>query len=86
MLIDTTRLAVRTRRRPVRSGAAGLVGTLCDVEQSGGLRGHEAWVRVDGELWRAVSGGALRPGQTVRVVGRSGLTLEVVPADGKENV
>ena len=82
----TTRLALRTRRRPVTSGAAGLVGTLCSVEQSGGLRGHEAWVRVEGELWRAVSGGALRPGQTVRVVGRSGLTLEVVPADGgKEN-
>ncbi len=86
LLFATTRLALRTRRRPVTSGAAGLVGTLCTVEQSGGLRGHEAWVRVEGELWRAVSGGELRLGQTVRVVGRSGLTLEVVPADSdKEN-
>jgi membrane-bound serine protease (ClpP class) len=84
LLFATARLALRTRRRPVTSGAAGLVGALCTVERAGQLRGHEAWVRVEGELWRAVSSAVLRPGQTVRVVGRSGLTLEVVPAAGKE--
>lgn len=85
LLFATARLALRTRRRPVTSGAAGLVGLLATVERVGQLRGHEAWVRVEGELWRAVSSAALRPEQTVRVVGRSGLTLEVVPANGKDS-
>jgi len=84
LLFASARLALRTRRRPVTSGAAGLVGGLGTVERVGRLRGHEAWVRIDGELWRAVSSAVLLPEQTVRVVGRSGLTLEVVPANGKE--
>jgi membrane-bound serine protease (ClpP class) len=85
LLFATARLALRTRRRPVTSGAAGLVGLLATVERVGQLRGHEAWVRIEGELWRAVSSAVLRPEQTVRVVGRSGLTLEVVPANGKDS-
>lgn len=85
LLFATARLALRTRRRPVTSGAAGLIGLLATVERVGQLRGHEAWVRVEGELWRAVSSAVLRPEQTVRVVGRSGLTLEVVPANGKDS-
>lgn len=82
LLFGTVRLALKTRRRPVTSGAAGLVGTLCTVERGGQRRPHEAWVRVEGELWRAISSTPLSPEQTVRIVGRSGLTLEVVPVVG----
>lgn len=81
LLFAIARLAIRTRRRPVRSGAAAMVGALCTVERVGQRRGHEAWVRVEGELWRAISSAVLRPEQTVRVIKRDGLTLEVVPVD-----
>ncbi|MGI4844290.1 MAG: NfeD family protein [Janthinobacterium lividum] len=81
LLFGTVRLALRTRRRPVRSGAASLIGTLCTVEQVGERRANEAWVKVEGELWHAVSSTPLREAQTVRIVGRSGLRLEVVPAE-----
>jgi membrane-bound serine protease (ClpP class) len=81
LLFGTVRLALRTRRRPVRSGAASLIGTLCTVEQVGERRANEAWVKVEGELWRAISSTPLRQEQTVRIVGRTGLQLEVVPVE-----
>lgn len=81
LLFGTVRLALKTRRRPVTSGAAGLVGALVTVEQVGERRAHEGWVRAEGELWHAISSTPLRPLQTVRIVGRSGLTLEVVALD-----
>lgn len=81
LLFGTVRLALRTRRRPVRSGAASLVGTLCTVEQVGERRANEAWVKVEGELWRAICSTPLRQAQTVRIVGRNGLHLEVVPIE-----
>jgi membrane-bound serine protease (ClpP class) len=81
LLFGTVRLALKTRRRPVRSGAASLIGTLCTVEQLGERRANEAWVKVEGELWHAISSTPLRQAQTVRIVGRSGLRLEVVPVE-----
>lgn len=85
LLFGTARLAVKTRRRPVTSGAAGLVGALCTVERSARRHPHEAWVRVEGELWRAIGSAPLSLGQTVRIVGRSGLTLEVVPVNDQHD-
>lgn len=79
ILFGTARLALRTRRRPVTSGAASLIGSLCAVENVAARNVREGWVRIEGELWRAVSVEPLHPSQTVRVVGRAGLTLEVVP-------
>lgn len=84
-LFATVRLAIKTRRRPVASGAAAMIGTVCTVEQAKPRRPHEAWVRIDGELWQAISSAPLQQDQTVRVVGRTGLRLEVVPADGPVN-
>ena len=81
LLFGTVRLALKTRRRPVTSGAAGLVGALCTVERTDARQAHAAWVRVDGELWQAISSAELAPDQTVRIVGRCGLRLEVVPAN-----
>ena len=81
LLFGTAHLALKTRRRPVASGAAAMIGMLCSVERHDAARPHEGWVRVEGELWHAISAAPLHPAQTVRIVGRAGLVLEVLPVD-----
>lgn len=69
-------LAVRARRRPVRTGAEEMIGSTGEVvswtEQQGS-------VLVHGEIWTARSGSGVAKGQRVRVVNRTGLTLTVEP-------
>ncbi|HJZ30970.1 MAG TPA: nodulation protein NfeD [Hyphomicrobiaceae bacterium] len=67
-------LAMRARRRPVRTGPEDLIGSTGKVVDWAQDRGH---ILVLGETWAAQSGHDLARGQQVRVVGRSGLTLEV---------
>jgi len=86
LLIGTARLALATRRRPLSSGDATLIGATATVEKVAQAGGHAGWIRIEGELWQAASGLPLRPSQTVRVVGRKGLTLEVVPIDPSQGV
>jgi membrane-bound serine protease (ClpP class) len=81
LLFGTARLALATRRRPVTSGAAALIGATARVESVARAGGREGWIRIEGELWQAASGLPLSQSQTVRVVGRKGLTLEVVPIE-----
>jgi membrane-bound serine protease (ClpP class) len=81
LLFGTARLALATRRRPVTSGAAGLIGATARVERVAHGGDREGWIRIEGELWQAASGLPLSQSQTVRVVGRKGLTLQVVPID-----
>jgi membrane-bound serine protease (ClpP class) len=81
LLCGTARLALATRRRPVTSGAAGLIGSTAEVETVAPDGGHQGWIRIEGELWHAACALPLRRAQTVKVVGRKGLTLEVVPLD-----
>jgi membrane-bound serine protease (ClpP class) len=81
LLFGTARLALATRRRPVTSGAAGLIGATARVERVAHGGDREGWIRIEGELWQAASGLPLSQSQTVRVVGRKGLTLQVVPVD-----
>jgi membrane-bound serine protease (ClpP class) len=85
LLIGTARLALAARRRPVTAGAATLIGALARVESVAGGGRREAWVRVEGEIWQAVSSLPLAPAQAVKIVGRKGLTLEVVPVDNAAN-
>src|SRR5262245_17054891 len=67
--------AVRARRRPVRTGAEEMIGSMGKVVDWAQDRGH---VLVCGETWAARSSqDRLAKGQKVRVVGRTGLTLEV---------
>jgi membrane-bound serine protease (ClpP class) len=70
-------LLVRARRRPLQSGAAELIGLQGQVL---GCTGREGFALIQGELWRARAVQPLQPGQTVRVVGRDGLTLLVEAA------
>ena len=64
-----------SQRRAVQVGAEALLGKVVQVAEECNPYGH---IRVQGELWRAqCAEGALR-GDHVRIVGRDGLTLEVV--------
>ena len=72
---------VRATRLPPQSGAERLIGlegvALTDLNPDG-------QVRVDLETWSAVGvEGPIRAGERVRVVGVSGVHLEVVPAQGE---
>jgi membrane-bound serine protease (ClpP class) len=69
-------MALRARRRPVVSGAEELIGAPGEVLV---VDGGGAWALVHGERWRIASAETLRPGQSVRVLGRRGLTLDVRP-------
>jgi membrane-bound serine protease (ClpP class) len=81
LLAGTVRLALAARRRPLASGATTLIGATATVENVAPGGDYAGWVRIEGELWQAASGQPLFRQQTVRVVGRKGLTLEVVPID-----
>lgn len=70
-------LAMRARRRPVVSGRDLLLAGNGKVIDWSGEAGR---VRIQGEIWQAVGGANLRPGQPVRVAGVNGLTLSVEPA------
>ncbi len=66
----------RAHRRPVASGAEHLVGAEARVLE---WHGREGFVWAEGERWQARSEGAHKPGQTVRIKGLRGLTVEVAP-------
>jgi membrane-bound serine protease (ClpP class) len=68
--------AMRARKRPVVSGSEQLVGSV-GVMLDGA--GSEGWARVHSEQWRVRSMEPLAPGQRVRVTGKDGLVLSVVP-------
>ncbi|MES2536820.1 MAG: nodulation protein NfeD [Pseudomonadota bacterium] len=68
-------VAMKTRRRAVVGDE--IIGSLAQVvDDTPGAR----WAHIHGETWRIDSQSALHRGQKVRVVARSGLVLEVVPA------
>ncbi|MDN0082997.1 nodulation protein NfeD [Crenobacter sp. SG2305] len=74
-------MVLKSRRRPVVSGGEQLAhqgGELLD-DLSGGAA--EGWALVQGERWRVRSAMPLLRGSRVRVVGRDGLVLIVVPDD-----
>jgi len=74
----TAQVALRTRRRPAPGVTAGLEGEIAEML---GDAVREGWANVGGETWRVVSDTPLRDRQRVRVVGRSGRVLRVVPFD-----
>jgi membrane-bound serine protease (ClpP class) len=62
--------AISVRRAPVRVGPQDIVGMEGEARPGG-------QVFVRGELWRARSDEAIRPGDRVRVAALDGLTLDV---------
>jgi membrane-bound serine protease (ClpP class) len=77
LVIATVGVALRTRRR----AAVGdhLVGGPAEMLDA--TSGGEGWANAGGETWRVVSPVPLGRGQAVRIVGRKGAALEVVPID-----
>ncbi len=65
------------QRRRVESGTAGMVGRRASVVER---VAPDGWVRVDGELWRAVSESPVDAGEEVEITGVDGLTVRVRPS------
>ncbi len=76
LLLGIVSFAVRARRRPVVSGAEGLLRERAEAIESFDRRGL---VRVHGEVWTAVTRVPVLEGQRLRIVRVTGLTLEVEP-------
>lgn len=71
------------RRRPVTTGSEALVGARGEAREE---LAPEGLVFVRGALWKAVASNSPIPaGSEVRVVGRKGLQLQVVPDDTGPN-
>jgi len=76
-------MAIRSRRRAVVSGSEQLIGAV--GEALGGFP-EDGSVHLRGEVWTARSTVPIAAGQRVRVVGREGLTLVVLPLSPTEEV
>jgi membrane-bound serine protease (ClpP class) len=81
LLVFVVGMAIQARRRPVVSGAEELMAATGLAVS--GFPGPGS-VRLHGEIWSARSEVAIRPGQLVRVTGREGLVLLVVPATNQK--
>jgi len=68
------RLAIRARRSKVTTGVSGMIGLTGRAETAIAPEGK---IFVRGELWRARSQMSIAPGESVRVTGVNGLTLDV---------
>ncbi|MBP0594309.1 nodulation protein NfeD [Paraburkholderia sp. LEh10] len=96
-------MVLRSRRRPVVTGAEAIIGSVgvvlddglniadaadpadgkTDSQRDSLLHGEPervGWARVHGERWRVCCTAPLAAGHAVRVTGRRGLMLTVVPA------
>ncbi|MFC7515878.1 nodulation protein NfeD [Herbaspirillum sp. GCM10030257] len=82
-LVGIATLAVKTRRLSAPRNPDRIVGSVAEVIDAD-VAANEAWAQIHGEIWRVVSTVPLHRSQKVRVVARTGLTLEVVPAGHPE--
>jgi membrane-bound serine protease (ClpP class) len=78
LFIGVIGYAVRSRHRPVVSGAEEMIGAIGESLEDFQDRGR---IRVHSESWVAQSDRPVRKGERVRVVAMDGLTLKVTEAD-----
>lgn len=78
LFIGVIGYAVKTRRRPVVSGAEEMVGAMGEALEDFDARGR---ILVHSESWVAQTDHPIRKGARVRVVAMDGLTLKVEEAD-----
>ena len=74
ILTVMVRLAIRARRSKVTTGTSGMIGLTGRAETAIAPEGK---IFVRGELWRARSQMSIASGESVRVTGVHGLTLDV---------
>jgi membrane protein implicated in regulation of membrane protease activity len=72
-------LAIRAMRRPLKSGAETLIHTTGEVI---GKADGMFQVRVGNEIWYAVCGEELQPGDHIEVTGFEAMRLKVCRVDG----
>lgn len=65
---------IKSMRRPVVTGKEGLIGQTVEITDMSGHTGH---VRIQGELWRAVSDDILHAGDKAVILDVEKLTLRV---------
>ena len=78
VMVFAVGLALKARKRPVRTGSEELVGSVGQVLADCNGTG---WAHVHGETWRIACPRPLAKGAKVRVRSMEGLTLEVEPAN-----
>ena len=71
-------MAIKARRRPVVSGSEQLIGSTGIARQD---FTHQGTVSTHSETWQAITRTPIHKGQTVRITGIDGLTLEVEPIE-----
>ncbi len=81
LLFFVAGMAIKSHRRPVVSGREEMLASSAVVVDDFTDEGE---VRVHGEIWRARAQQPLRKDQRVRVAGRQGLILDVIPMDKEE--
>jgi membrane-bound serine protease (ClpP class) len=72
-------MSLRTHRRKVTTGEAGLRGETGTAKTEVGPKGGTVFVH--GEHWNAVSDSAITPNSKIRVIGVEGMILKVEPTD-----
>jgi membrane-bound serine protease (ClpP class) len=80
LLLALVLFLIRSRRRRVTSGAAGMLGEAAEVLENFSTTGA---VLVRGERWQAKTSRPVAKGQVVRVTDFNGLVLKVEPQDGQ---
>jgi len=68
--------AIKARKRPATTGAEQMIGSIGEVIDWDGLKGH---IRVHGEIWSARAEQSFAAGDSVRVAQRIGLVLLGMP-------
>ena len=78
VFIVSLKLIITSRRQPVVSGITTIIGRVGIATSD---FDHQGVVKVDGELWNAVTDMPLKQGERIVVKAVSGLTLTVVRGD-----
>lgn len=81
LLIALLIRALKTRPRHAVSGDAGLLGSVTAITTVQPGDAHNGWIQLQGERWQVLCATPLQIGQSVRVVARKGLMLEVAATD-----
>lgn len=76
LLAFMTGIVLKTRRLSREHSPDRVIGALAQVME---VTPEETWVQLQGALWRAQAKVTLANGQTVRVIGKTGLILQVIP-------
>jgi membrane-bound serine protease (ClpP class) len=79
-LFVVLRMALQSRRAPIVSGLATMVGADGEMLE---VSGEIGWANIRGETWKVRTAGQLARGQSVRVVAVDGIVPRVAAAQGE---